>query len=279
MTGGEAAEAPSLEIVFAEFGEERRNAGGGDLPVDARLEPSLGSVRAHFPEARVTLYTDADPLKQTPGVEVVDCSGHWHEAEHPRKSWRLADYYKVLGLTRSRSEVAISLDSDMMIVDARARVLLDLTLRFGMCIPANPRHLVKIDGRSPDYDGDYETGEDPSEGLGQAYNMSPIALRTDSEPHRRLLAAYLEEMEARPARGPLAMWRAVWRTGVVPYVLPPQWCVCNADIRPYSDRDLVEPLVLHAGHQPVVDRYVPGDGARPRSRRSPWWRRGARAER
>ena len=45
-----------------------------------------------------------------------------------------------------------------------------------------------------------------------------------------LLKEYLNEMETNPARGPLSMWRAIWKRGWTPYVLPFQWCVCDMSV-------------------------------------------------
>ena len=126
--------------------------------------------------------------------------------------------------------------------------ILNFAKKFGICIPANPRMLVKIDGIKG-ADANYSIIEDGSCGNGFAYNMSPIVFYTKNENARTLLEEYCEIMKENPARGPLNMWRAVWKTGVNPHLLPFQWCVCAEHCAIGNE------IILHVGHDKVKKQY------------------------
>ena len=61
-------------------------------------------------------------------------------------------------------------------------------------------------------------------------------------------------METNPARGPLSMWRAIWKQAWTPYVLPFQWCVCDMSV------GINDVICLHTGHKKVADYYLENDG-------------------
>jgi hypothetical protein len=56
-------------------------------------------------------------------------------------------------------------------------------------------------------------------------------------------------MRQRPIRGPTAMWRAIWRSNKNPYMLPPQWCVCQENCGVGNE------IMLHVGHEKVKQYY------------------------
>ena len=99
-------------------------------------------------------------------------------------------------------------------------------------------------------DADYRLDEDVTRGNGMSNNMSPISFFTKSEAGRKLLEHYCKEMEVHPVRGPLAMWRAIWKSGVNPYMLPFQWCVCDMSV------GISDVIILHTGHKKVSDYYL-----------------------
>jgi hypothetical protein len=162
----------------------------------------------------------------------------------------------VLGLLNSDSDIAIALDSDMAIVSPEVYSLIPLVQRFGSCVPQNPRMQVRFDGQRG-LDADYQLEEDGSRGNGMANNMSPICLDTKSERGRKLMEEYVNEMQIHPVRGPLAMWRASWKSGVNPYMLPLQWCVCPPH---HGDANLLlnetgNEIMIHVGHDIVKNFY------------------------
>lgn len=159
-----------------------------------------------------------------------------------RKGWRMNDYYKVKMLLESKEDVAISFDADMFICSDKFYQIVPLVEKFGMCIPMNPRYTVEYDARIG-ADG----GED--KWMAHAMNMSPIAFNTKNKKARKMLETYLYLMETNPRRGTLVMWRAIWITGFMPCILPPQWCVCREHI------GVGDEIILHIGHDEVRDHY------------------------
>jgi hypothetical protein len=117
---------------------------------------------------------------------------------------------------------------------------------FGLCLPANPRWLVKVDAT---IGADGDPALDEIGGAGFAYNCSPIAIDLRNERAVKCAEIYCLEMLRQPVRGPLAWWRAAYITGFAPYVLPPQWCVCEASI------GIGNEIILHEGHVRVRDHY------------------------
>lgn len=230
---------------MAEFGSSRANAGGGKLDKFNRLDPTLSTMQKYFPQINLVMYTDFDMKVKNAIIKKVKPI---YNIKEKRYGNRCNDYYKVLGLLESEADIAICMDSDMLIYSKDIEALIALTKKFGICIPANPRMIVKIDGIKG-ADSDYKIGEDETLGNGFAYNMSPISLCTKNERARQLLKAYCKEMEDHVVRGPLAMWRAVWKTGINPYLLPFQWCVCREHI------DIKNEIILHVGHEDVRRHY------------------------
>jgi len=240
-----------IELVMSEFGAERQNSGGADLRVFHRLNPTLDSFRKVFPGATVTLYTDQDSA--TPdGVSLIRVESPFDSA-HPRFGWRTHDYFQAKGLLESNADIAIAMDSDMLIVNDDFAAIAPLADRYGLAVPLNWRLLVGIDG-SIGTDSSYEPNADELRGLGISYNLTPIAFSTHSPAARLLLQRYCELMLANPGRGGINLFRASFELGFAPYVLPPQWCVC-------SPKDLdskhiwSRAVVLHVGHADVLPRW------------------------
>ena len=97
---------PDLEFVLAQFG-----------PRNSSLEPSLTSVRTHFPDARVVLYSDSLAAKGS--VDELRLVKPPYSRSHPRYGHRSNDLFKVTGLLESEADVAVALDGDMLIVTLR----------------------------------------------------------------------------------------------------------------------------------------------------------------
>lgn len=209
-----------VEIVFAEFGSPK-------------FTPNIKNVKAHFPEAEIKIITDVDVTG--PFIKTEDHWGH-----------KMNDYWKVKKLIESEAEIAMSMDADMKIVSEFSRAILPLAKRFGLCLPANPRKLVKIDTEI----GSHSDGQlDETLGMGYAVNMSPIIVDKSNWRAVYTLETFCRLMEINPVRGPLAMWRACYQTGFFPCLLPPQWCVCAEDVGIGSE------IMLHIGHQKVREHY------------------------
>ncbi len=246
-----------VNLVMAEFGSKRQNSNQSSfesLSVGRdKFNPSLDSFLSHFSghpdiDVSVTIYTDQDYKNNDASLEFVKRDPIF-DPDHPRYGWRCNDYYKVQALLESTADIAISLDSDMLVVSPEALTIIPITKKFGVTLPANPRMLVRVDG-DIGQDGCKNKTYDESNGNGFSTNMSPITFDTSNTRARSLLEEYTIHMEVEPVRGPLAMWRAQWSSGINPYVLPVQWCVCNQDV------GIGNEIMLHLGNQPVIDHYM-----------------------
>jgi len=242
---------------MCEFGSERQNAGKAELPAE-RLEPTLSSMVKYFPDLRLTIYTDClkDFATGSVPTEVKTVSPHF-DKEHPRYGWRCTNYYRAVGLLESTAEIAVYMDSDLKVISDRVRTLIPLTQRFGLCLSANPRMLVSIDG-AKGQDSDYVIDEDESLGTGFAMNTTPISFATGNERMRKLLKCYLDMCDRRST---VAMWRAIWKSGIHPYLLPFQWCVCTSHI------GIENPIVLHVGQRKVAKYYSKPANLAPKQKR------------
>jgi hypothetical protein len=245
----------TINLIMAEFGRDRTNNGGASI-TGHRLYPSYECFKEYFPDSKVTVYSDHKDIviPDDSNIEVKVVNSIF--SGQTRYGNRSNDYYKVLGLLESDCDIAISLDSDMFIVNDEVKTLLPLTSKFGMCIPENPRLQVRFDGLKG-ADGNYSLDEDPTRGNGMITNMSPISFATSNKRARTLLEEYCNQIKINPARGPLCMWRAIWQTGINPYILPFQWCVCGGDNS--GTRSCVginDVIMLHTGHDEVSNYYL-----------------------
>jgi hypothetical protein len=210
----------SIEIVFAEFG--------------GKFSPDITNIRQFFPEANINIFTEKNVENKFDSN-----STHWGNF--------MNDYWKVRKLLESHSDIAISFDADIKIVSENVKAIIPLVEKFGLCLPSNPRKLVKIDTEM----GSHSDGVlDETLGMGYAFNMTPIAVDTKNLEAMRVLRIFCDLMEKNPIRGTLAMWRACYQAGFFPCLLPPQWCVCGEDI------GIQEPIILHVGHEKVREYYA-----------------------
>ena len=56
-------------------------------------------------------------------------------------------------------------------------------------------------------------------------------------------------MEKEPSRASIVMWKAAWESGVYPYFLPKEFCVCR------GSEGLGNEVILHVGHPSVAEFY------------------------
>ena len=208
-----------IEIIFAEFG---------------KAAPEYTNILKYFPEAKFTVYTEDN------------CPDRLYDRNHPRWGHRMNDYYKAFGLIKSTADIAIAFDSDMHIVSNHVRAILCFAEKFGLCLPANPRKLVRIDAK---YGADGDPNLDETNGNGYAYNCSPIAYSPKDPDAMLCINKFLEIMRKNPVRGPLAWYRAAYETGFNPYLLPPNFCVCA------EDTGIGNEIILHKGHYEVRRYY------------------------
>ena len=220
-----------ITLVFAQCGARAE-----------QLEPSLSSFRRWFPEAEAVLYSDR-PVNAAGVTNRV--AGNPFGG--PRAGHRYNDLFKAVGLMDVQEGFGIALDCDMAAVSGNVRTIIPMAARFGLCVPCNPRLLVRLDNTVGE-DSDGWFGED--EGWGYAMNMSPIAFSVKHAAAHLALMIYREAMMKRPVRGPSAMWRACWEAGFFPCLLPPQWCVCG------NDCGVGNEIVLHVGHEKVRNHYA-----------------------
>lgn len=234
----------SIEFLFAEFGENRTNSGGSSFDDENRLNPSLKTLKEYFPNAKYTVYSDFD--LQIDGVELIKVTSPVIDPDHPRYGYRTADYYKFMALVNSKADFKCILDSDMQIVSSDVIALIYLTQKFGFCVPYNDRQLLRVDMQ---ISKDVQEITDISRGLGHSYNQSPMTLWKSNERGHLFYKTCAEIMKIDPSRASLVMWKAAWQTGVYPYILPKQWCVCD------SDEGIGDEIILHVGHKSVKKYY------------------------
>ncbi len=234
----------SIEFLFAEFGEERTNGGGSSFDEENRLNPSLKTLKQYFPKAKYTVYSDFD--LEVEGVELIKVASPVINPNHPRYGYRTADYYKFIALINSKADFKCILDSDMQIVSSDIIALIHLTKKFGFCVPYNDRQLLRYDMQ---ISKDTQLIVDDSKGLGQSYNQSPMTLWKNDERGQLFYTTCADIMKNDPSRASLIMWKSAWKTGVYPYILPKQWCVCE------GNEGIGNEVILHVGHKSVKEYY------------------------
>jgi hypothetical protein len=242
---------PEIELVMSEFGSVRQNAGGTKLSASERLNPTLDSFLKVYPTALVTVYTDQD-MHFSSGVRVIKVSPPF-DCTDPRYGWRAHDYYQAIGMLKSTADIAIAMDSDMLVVSEGFSAIAIFAKRFGLTLPINPRLLMKIDG-GIGMDSSYDISADETLGLGMTYNLTPVAFSTKHPIARQLLEHYCALLKETPGRGAVHLVQATHELGYQPFILPPQWCVCSP--RDFDSKHLwCEAIVLHVGHADVYPRW------------------------
>ncbi|MDL1913525.1 MAG: hypothetical protein FDW93_03250 [Bergeyella sp.] len=236
----------SIEFIFSEFNEKRVNAGGADLSQQGRLDPSLSSLKKYFPNAKYTVYSDFK-LK-IPNVELKKIASPVLEEDksHPRHFYHLSNFYKMKGLIDSDADIRIAIDSDMFVWSEEIYRLIYLTEKFGFCVP-------NTHGNSMNFEIenfiDTHKINDHSNGYGTATNITPITLSKKSKRGKLFYEKCSYYMEKEPTRASIALWKAAWETGIYPYVLPKEFCVCR------GNEGIGNEILLHVGHPSVMKYY------------------------
>ena len=249
-----------IKFSLAEFGEKRQNAGGNSvLNSLSRFEPTVSTAKNVFKKADFYLYTDfkneeTEYFEKNIGTVVYLEVDHLY-SKSKRRGWRLSDLFKMKSLVDDNYDICITSDTDM-IYSERSIKLVNCIDMFEFVLPINPRGIVANDCFGESNDGVYNPvlENDDSLGLFTTYNTTPMGFKTGSK-KKVLVEKIIQNMEENPSRLPLAIWRAVKETKDYPYTLPNQWCVCNPDVPPNSLNPSKNPIILHAGHQKVLDAY------------------------
>jgi hypothetical protein len=242
----------TTEIIFSEFGPRGSANQSWETPM-GRLDPTYTSFKKHFPNANYVVYTDQlDIADNYPNVEVryidVDNDSPFSKKDN-RYGWHCCDYYQIIGLLDSKADIAISADTDLLIVSNEVKSLLPITKKFGICVPTNERQLVKVDGIIG-ANSDYVIGEDESLGNILTYDAWWMSFDTSNQRSRVFLEEYRNLMATNHKRAPLQMSRAAWNTTVYPYSMPIQWGVGNGHIGCKNE------IILHIGHNSVKKHYL-----------------------
>lgn len=234
-----------INFYFSEFGEDRVNSGGELLLNESRLNPTLKSIRKYFPQARIIVYTNFD-LKEE-NIEIIKIEDSpFIDTNSSHKGYHIADYYKFYALANATGDFNCVIDSDMDIVSSNITALIAMTEKFGFCVPHNNRQSMVKDMRLSQNTIEID---DESKGLGYSYNQSPMTIWENDKRGREFYTQCYLELVKHPAKASFSMWKAAWETGIYPYVLPKEWCLC------IGDEGIGDEVVLHVGHDSVKKYY------------------------
>lgn len=211
---------PEIEFIFSEFGPKS-------------LRPPVENVKGFFPEAFFVHHTE----KTVP--ELFDRS-------HPRWGWRSHDYWQCRGMAKSRADIAIGMDSDMRIVSKDVQAIVPLVQKFGLCLVAASRMLVRVDA---EIGADSDRKLDETKGTAYCFTTAWMALDRGNPGAVAVLEEAAGLMLTAPARLPQLLWRAIWKTGFAPLILPQNWTVCA------GDEGIGNEIALHIGHREVAEHY------------------------
>jgi len=236
-----------IELIMCEVGNKRGNAGDSNLNKFNRLDPAYTTMKKYFPDLKVTFYTDMNTKINIPSDVIVIRRKSPYNPKHARYGWRTNALFQVTGLLESNADVAITLDSDMFVFSEDVKHIEKLTKRFGICLPMNPRSMIKVDTRGMDSDRQL----DETNGTGHAINLAILSFHTKNDKARRLLEDFVKRQTAGFNRSTITMWRCIWQNKEEfnPYMLPVQWCLCA------GQEGMGNEVILHIGHKAVKDYY------------------------
>lgn len=233
-------------IITTAFGDRRKNI--------TRLIKNIRS----FVDYPIIIYTSEDSMvgfgfdaripdyRKDNNVEIKLVERLW--PNHPRSGQRNGDYYQMQGCLESKYNSILYLDDDMHIINKDFAQGFDLAEKFSICLPLNPRSFVGVDAAiGADVPVDKRNVDLP---LATAYNCGTMFIDKKYNYEAREFLGYCSHvLNTRPIRGPMAVWETVDELDIVPYLLPPQWCVCQENIGCQS------PIILHCGHEKVREYY------------------------
>lgn len=233
----------SITFVMAEFGKDRKNAGGESTLKYSRLDPAYTEFKKYFPDAEFTVYTDFDIDVVGKDIEVIKVDPPF-DISRRRYGWEANDYYKVLGLLKTTTDISIAIDSDIVPISKDVLWLPKIIERFGCVAPLNPRMIVRIDNH---IGGGGKQALECDVGL--VTNSVPLGLYRGNLNACKFIWKAKEIMQETKGRLPVVLWKAAWDRGYRPCVLPPQWCVCQ------EHTNLKHKIILHIGHPKINEIY------------------------
>lgn len=209
----------SIEFIFSEFYSKRKTP--------------RENVLKYFPEAKIAEYNENNR-------EII------FDRKNPRALYHMGDYCDWDEIKRSKADIAVVMDADLMIVHERVRAIIPLVKKFGFCVAASGRHMVAVDAQ---IGADSDKKLDETFGTGYAMCNAFIAIDPKDRMVQRLFETAATMMIKQQTRGPLVLWRAIWETGIYPYILPQQWCVCADKV------GIGNEIILHASDREVQKHY------------------------
>lgn len=236
----------SVEFIFSEFNEERVNAGGADLSHQLRLDPSLNTLKKYFPNAKYTVYSDFDLKIDGVNLKKIENPVLQDKKNLKRHFYHLADYYKFKGMLESEADIAVSMDSDMYVLNENIYTLIYLTEKFGFCVPNSSAQSLNFEIETS---LDTIPVTDESKGFGTTCNITPMSISKKSEAGKLYFEKCCEIMEREPSRASIVMWKASWESSVYPYFLPKEFCICR------GSEGIGNEVLLHVGHPSVAKYY------------------------
>ena len=191
-------------------------------------------IKNFFPESELRLYNE-------------DTTKPAFDTNHHRYGWRQHDLQQMIGLLESKADIAIAIDADMKMINPKIRTIIPLVKKFGFCIVASSRYVISHD---TEIGADSDKQLDETQGTGYTMCTAFIAIDTANEKVRECITEAIRMIKETPMRLPLILWRAIYKTGVHPYILPQNWCVCEEDL------GIGNEIILHIGHQKVKEFYA-----------------------
>lgn len=202
--------------------------------------------------------------KKYPGYEKLEASfklvePKWENNE--RWGVRNSNYAKALAGLELDFDSLLILDDDMRILSSGFKDGFVLAERFGMCLPLNPRIYIKHNAYNI-VDVDQKDIEEIEKLplFAPACNLSPLYVSSRNKNCVELLKVFMKELENKVCRGTLAIWKAIWKTGITPLYLPEQWCVCGSNahhLKNYTNATVgrISPIFAHWGHPKVQKEF------------------------
>lgn len=213
------------------------------------LEGIIANIR-HWTSLPIVVFSET---KHNVDAAVRIIKPQWEG--HPRKWARNSDYWRAAGMLELKYDTYLHLDDDMRIVSPDFVQGFSLAEKFGFCLPISSRSFVDIDIKIA---ADTLRSEEVEIPKATACCTAAMFACLKKPNIRFFFEKYIEQMIKQPETGPMVFARTIQQTGIHPYILPEEWCICEyAAKRKYTYpeghqlRMLIEPIILHIGHPSV----------------------------
>lgn len=180
-----------------------------------------------------------------------------------REGQRNSNYYKIKFALNHQCDSLCLLDDDMLIVNENFIDGFAIAEKFGAAVPINPRTFQRFNAMGADvHQKDLDEIKDWPQYM-TACNFSPFFVQSCVGCTSNYLLQLAKELIENTCRVTLAMWKASWKTGYSPVILPEQWCVCGSNAKHIKGctellrgRSVNIPaIMLHLGHDAVRNVY------------------------